>query len=92
MCLEFDFAPVTQKQLWKRSPRGAYGQNARYHIEVGAPPILVYFSGDWDVHWGLTEVLTHGHMVCRVPHRPRGSMQAWTRLRRPAPVASWAPA
>ena len=18
----------------------------------GAPPILVYFSGDWDVHWG----------------------------------------
>ena len=19
---------------------------------VGAPPILVYFSGDWDVHWG----------------------------------------
>ena len=25
---------------------------------VGAPPILVYFSSDWDVH-GL---LTHGHM------------------------------
>ena len=19
---------------------------------IGAPPILVYFSGDWDVHWG----------------------------------------
>ena len=23
-----------------------------YHFGVGAPPILVYFSGDWDVHWG----------------------------------------
>ena len=26
-----------------------------------APPILVYFSGDWDVHWGYA-LLTHGHM------------------------------
>ena len=23
-----------------------------YHFGVGAAPILVYFSGDWDVHWG----------------------------------------
>ena len=23
-----------------------------FHFGVGAPPILVYFSGDWDVHWG----------------------------------------
>ena len=22
---------------------------------VGAPPILVYFSGDWDVHWGVRD-------------------------------------
>ena len=22
------------------------------HFGVGAPPILVDFSGDWDVHWG----------------------------------------
>ena len=22
------------------------------HFGVGAPPILVFFSGDWDVHWG----------------------------------------
>ena len=22
------------------------------HFGVGAPHILVYFSGDWDVHWG----------------------------------------
>ena len=30
----------------------AVGQNRWYHFGVGAPPILVYFSGDWDVHWG----------------------------------------
>ena len=29
------------------------------HFGVGAPLILVYFSGDWDVCW----FLTHGH-VC----------------------------
>ena len=23
-----------------------------YHFGVGAPPSLVYFGGDWDVHWG----------------------------------------
>ena len=28
----------------------AVGQNQWYHFGVGAPPILVYFSGDWDVH------------------------------------------
>ena len=28
---------------------------------VGAAPILVYFRGDWDVHWGYG-LLTHGHM------------------------------
>ena len=22
------------------------------HFGVGAPPILAYFTGDWDVHWG----------------------------------------
>ena len=30
----------------------AVGQNQWYHFGVGPPPILVYFSGDWDVHWG----------------------------------------
>ena len=29
---------------------------------VGAPPILVYFSGDWDVHWGYG-TLTHGPLT-----------------------------
>ena len=27
----------------------AVGQNQWYHLGVGAPPILVFFSGDWDV-------------------------------------------
>ena len=40
----------------------AVGQNQCYHFGVGAPPILVYFSGYWDVHWGLG-VLTHGHVA-----------------------------
>ena len=30
----------------------AVGQNQWYHFGVGAPPVLVYFSEDWDVHWG----------------------------------------
>ena len=29
--------------LWLSKPMVPFG--------VGAPPILVYFSGDWDVHW-----------------------------------------
>ena len=39
----------------------ALGQNQWYHVGIGAPPILIYFSGDWDVHWGYG-VLTHGHV------------------------------
>ena len=31
------------------------------HFGVGAPPILIYFSGDWDVHWGYG-VLTHSRI------------------------------
>ena len=30
----------------------AVGQNQWCHFGVGAPPILVSFSGDWDVPWG----------------------------------------
>ena len=32
----------------------AVGQNQWHHFGVGAPPILVYFSGDWDVFTGGT--------------------------------------
>ena len=37
-------------------------QNQWYHFGIGAPPILVYFSGDWDVHCG-GRVVTHGHVA-----------------------------
>ena len=40
----------------------AVGQLQWYHFGVGAPPILVYFSGDWDVHW-VYGLLTHGHLA-----------------------------
>ena len=33
-----------------------------YHFGIGAPPILVYFNGDWDVHWGYG-VLTNGQLA-----------------------------
>ena len=42
------------------------GQNQWYHFGVGAPPILVYIRGDWDVHWGYG-ILTHGQMTCPWP-------------------------
>ena len=46
-------------------PYMAVGQNQRYHFGVGAcrrTHFRTYFSGDWDVHWGITGLLTHGHM------------------------------
>ena len=39
----------------------AVGQNQWYHFRVGAPLILIYFKGDWDVHWGYGR-LTHGQV------------------------------
>ena len=45
-----------------------YGSGSKpmvYHFGVGASLILVYFSGDWDVHWGYG-ILTHGHIGFRV--------------------------
>ena len=46
----------------------AVGQDQWYHFGVGAPPILVHFSGDWDVYWGY-RLLTHGQM--EQPAAPR---------------------
>ena len=48
----------------------AVGQNQCFG--VGAPPILVYFSGDWDVHWGVTGSLTHGHFTLLLLRRSVG--------------------
>ena len=39
-------------------------QNQWYHFGMGAPSIVVYFSGDGDVHWGHG-VLTHSHMMAQ---------------------------
>ena len=30
----------------------AVGQNQWHHFRVVHHPFLVYFNGDWDVHWG----------------------------------------
>ena len=32
-------------------PFGCGSKPSWYQLGVGAPPIVVYFSGDWDVHW-----------------------------------------
>ena len=36
----------------------AVGQNQWYHFGVGefTTYFAAYFSGDWDVHWGLTDL------------------------------------
>ena len=50
---------------WTRlSSNLAVGQNQWYHFGIGAQPIFVYFSGDWDAHWGYG-ILTHGHLKLR---------------------------
>ena len=41
-------------------------QHQWYHFGIGAPPILVYFSGDWYVNWGYG-VLTHSQMKKCLP-------------------------
>ena len=59
---------MLRKALFERSDQWmlnwymAVGQNQWYHFGVGPPPILVYFNGDWDVHWGCV-ILTHGHIA-----------------------------
>ena len=42
----------------KWDPKTVLTTTAIYHFGIGAPPILVYFRGAGDVHWGLTGVLT----------------------------------
>ena len=59
MCL-FVFFAVDARRRWRilflkdvGRTNLAVGQHQWYHFGVGAPPILVYFSGDWDVHGGV---------------------------------------
>ena len=42
---------------------GATGRTIWLWVKTGS--ILVYFSGDWDVHWGYG-LLTHGHIGATV--------------------------
>ena len=42
-------------------PHGCGSKPMVSHFGVGAPPTLVYFGGEWDVHWGYG-LLTHGHI------------------------------
>ena len=55
------------------------GQHQWYHFKVGAQPMLVYFSGDWDVHWGYG-LLVCGHLLCCIillPPPAYGTLRAW---------------
>ena len=45
-------SPSTSRPFGTFQNNMAVGQNQWYHSWVGAPPILVYLSGDWDVHRG----------------------------------------
>ena len=44
-------------------PQMAVGQNPSYHFGVGAPPMLVYCRGDWDVHWWYGILPPHDKVV-----------------------------
>ena len=46
---------------------------------VGAPPVLVYFSGDWDVLWGYG-LLNHGHIYRKHPSQLLQPMQCQHRF------------
>ena len=59
---EFE-ADIRPSKLLIFVPAGC-GSNQWYHFGVGAPPIFVYFSGDWDVHRGYW-ILTHGQLSLR---------------------------
>ena len=54
-------------QPCKKDGHMAVAQNQWYHFGVGASPILVYFSGDSDFHWGYG-LLTHGHIMGNPSH------------------------
>ena len=42
--------PLEAPQTWLADRAVVVKTNGRYHFGVGAPPKIVYFSGDWDVH------------------------------------------
>ena len=60
-------ACTSSKSEWSRIGAETNGGSKPMgsHFGVGAPPMLVYFSGDWDVHWGYG-LLTHGQISLSV--------------------------
>ena len=51
----FEKVPGQSMWLWLSKPMGSH-----FGWWVNSPPILAYFSGDWDVHRGYG-ILTHGN-------------------------------
>ena len=53
MSLSFNFGPTPKlgPEFRQCESSGRGSKLMASHFGVGAPPILVYFSGDWDVHW-----------------------------------------
>ena len=62
----FGRAQMLGSRVWLRflsDTHVAVGQSQWCHFGVGAPPILVYFSGDWDVDWDWGYgLLTYGQV------------------------------
>ena len=65
------FKPQLRLPDVSREAQMAVGQNQWYHFGVGALPILVYFSWDWDVHWGYG-LLNHSQIIgfCAISVEP----------------------
>ena len=64
-CLaEREVSETPGAMLSEKAWHAAVGQDQWYHFGVGAPPILLYFSGDWDVHTGTG----FGPMAMCSPH------------------------
>ena len=59
-------APVCQGTTWLWLWGPIFGQVQMvpfWLVGEFATHFRAYVSGDWDVHWGLTGVLTHGHIA-----------------------------
>ena len=51
---------VGKSDVQQRHPFGHGSKPMGSHFGIGAPRSLVYFSENWDVHWGYW-LLTHSH-------------------------------
>ena len=51
--------------------------NGISHFGIGAPPILVYFGGDWDVHWGYDLGFHPWPYDCHMQHVPDTFVEAF---------------